>query len=602
MTDPSPTIGAQLNSPLTTGANLRLGVTGHRQFHDPSLICEKIHEVLAELDRWFDGNPYTIEVLSELADGADRLVPQCIQARTSAKAAPVAQGLPPTNFMLRAVLPMQENVYCGTFLPDATGKSSGNSAITANRTSVNEFQEFVRQAASTIIAPLPKDTLGHDPAEIYKNSGHRHDAYRWAGEYIVDHCDILLAIWDGTNTSRPGSTAQVLKYARQVGRSIVCIHANSGKISWQVSGDDLAAQYYYFQRYDQELRTVEMDQAQIDRRFAQLVDEAERAGLSTHEFPAIRATLLPRFLQARTLAARYQSRYYWCGRIGYACAAASVCVATLTSMVLPKNWQPLFLLEAVLIFVAGMSGWLLKNKGWQREWIDYRYLAERLRASCFLYIAGIPFEPAPSYPDTSFDWLPDGWVSLALRKAWNALPPPRPDHERFRDPAQIRALAAFLYRGWIHHQQLYYCEASEANKRRSEWYENISFVLLAVTFVIALAYGLSAFFGEKIENPLEWFGEWPHVAAGAFPAITSALAGIMVFRHFARNAERYTSMDHFLDGVGKRILAAVGLQANEDQIPDLQLVRALVQDADRAMAHEHEGWRTVFGVRLPGPG
>jgi len=31
--------------------------------------------------------------------------------------------------------------------------------------------------------------------------------------------------------------------------------------------------------------------------------------------------------------------------------------------------------------------------GWHRKWIDYRFLAERLRAAMFLFIAGTPCDP-----------------------------------------------------------------------------------------------------------------------------------------------------------------------------------------------------------------
>ena len=605
MLDPLPPETVGLNSYFVPGANVRLGVTGHRKLEDSAMICSKIEEVLANLEQWFEGREYTVEVLSSLADGADRLVPQCVL--TKARADRMSKGsaeMGSPRVDLRVVLPMREDVYCRTFLGARDNHPGGDEGVPHNA-SVKEFRQLLGEAKGTFTVPLPTDSLGCDPAEFYKESTNRQKAYRRAGEYIVEHCDILLAVWNGKREPRIGSTAQVVEYARKSGRSVIWIHSQSGKITWLVSGDDIAAQYFYYKQYNEELSSVQVDLTEVDQRYFGLLKEMERAGLANDGFAQLSSMVLPRFLQARTLATQYQQRYYLCGRLGYGCAAAAVCTAAVLSLAFPESAYAWYLVEAVLIVATILCGSLLKNKGWQRKWIDYRYLAERLRACCFLYIAGIRYDPAPTYPDTQFDWLPDGWASLALRKMWDSLPMLRPDEERFRDPLQVRALGAFLFRGWIDQQQLYYYESSEDNKKRNEWYEFISLTLLVATGAIAVLYGVSGLLGAKPgdrSSMLEWLGEGPHVAAVTFPAISGALAGIMIFRHFSRNAERYSSMSHFLRDVGVRMLTAVGLSGNEEQVPDLKMLRRLVRDADRAMAHEHEGWRTVFGVRLPGPG
>ena len=601
MIDSSPTNSPEQKS-YSLPTNVRLGVTGHRTLENPAMICSKIDGVLADINEWFEGRAYTIEVLTSLADGADRLVPDCVLARAGEKCSPDSGASVRAKVELHAVLPMREDIYRRTFLGNEQDSSSQH-ATSPDSPSVKEFQALLLQATSTRIADLPKNCLGADPAEIYKNGDNRQYAYRWAGHYIVDYCDILLAIWNGKPESRPGSTAQVVEYAREIGRSVVWIHAKSGKVTWQVSGDDLASQFFCFRQYNAELDAVEVDDSEVERRHSELVREAERAGLATQPLFELRNEVLPRFLRARTLSAKYQSLYYRCGKIGYWCAALAVCTAAVLSMLLPENWKAFYLLEAAFILAAAMSGWLLKHEGWQRKWIDYRYLAERLRATCFLHIAGMDFEGAPSYPDTKFDWLPEGWVSLALHKVRSKLPDLQDD--RFRDPGQVRALGAFLCRAWIDHQQGYYEKASEANKTQNERYEFLSMSLLASTLAIAVTYGVSALLESEFsagEVKARWLSELPHIAAVAFPAITGAAAGIMIFRHFARNEERYSSMNHYLAGVSKTMRKIVGLDGNDEQVPDLQRLRSLVQDANRAMAHEHEGWRTVFGVRLPGPG
>jgi hypothetical protein len=43
------------------------------------------------------------------------------------------------------------------------------------------------------------------------------EAYFAAGRWIVDHCDRLLAVWDGRPARGPGGTGDVVAYARRTG-------------------------------------------------------------------------------------------------------------------------------------------------------------------------------------------------------------------------------------------------------------------------------------------------------------------------------------------------------------------------------------------------
>ncbi|MDQ2707688.1 MAG: hypothetical protein M3Z25_08665 [Actinomycetota bacterium] len=45
-------------------------------------------------------------------------------------------------------------------------------------------------------------------------------AYLAASRYLVDHCDLLLAVWDGSSAS---GTADAVDYARKRGRSTVVV-------------------------------------------------------------------------------------------------------------------------------------------------------------------------------------------------------------------------------------------------------------------------------------------------------------------------------------------------------------------------------------------
>lgn len=46
-------------------------------------------------------------------------------------------------------------------------------------------------------------------------------AFLNAGLFVVDHCDLLIAVWDGQPATGSGGTADIVAYARAKGRAFV---------------------------------------------------------------------------------------------------------------------------------------------------------------------------------------------------------------------------------------------------------------------------------------------------------------------------------------------------------------------------------------------
>jgi len=53
----------------------------------------------------------------------------------------------------------------------------------------------------------------------YENAGAA--AYLAASQYLIDRCDLLVAVWDGSPPTGSGGTADAVAYAREQGRSTV---------------------------------------------------------------------------------------------------------------------------------------------------------------------------------------------------------------------------------------------------------------------------------------------------------------------------------------------------------------------------------------------
>jgi CTP synthase (UTP-ammonia lyase) len=48
-----------------------------------------------------------------------------------------------------------------------------------------------------------------NPAEARKK------AYEIVGHHVVNHCDVLIALWDGRPSRGRGGTAEIVAYARE---------------------------------------------------------------------------------------------------------------------------------------------------------------------------------------------------------------------------------------------------------------------------------------------------------------------------------------------------------------------------------------------------
>jgi hypothetical protein len=158
-----------------------IGVTGHRILAELDEINAGVDEALRRIEQAFPGQPLT--VLSSLAEGADRLVVHRVLARSQAR--------------LVVPLPLPKADYLTDF------------ASTASKA---EFSNLLARADEVIELSLTPT---------------RNEAYEAAGNYVLDHCDVLLAVWDGQGAQGQGGTGAIVARARQRNLPIAWIHAGN---------------------------------------------------------------------------------------------------------------------------------------------------------------------------------------------------------------------------------------------------------------------------------------------------------------------------------------------------------------------------------------
>jgi hypothetical protein len=189
---------------------LRLGITGHRDPGRPTwsehVTRSSIRLVLGLLDAIKPGpgssgaTPKRLRIISSLAEGADRIA---VDATFGATSGFRSNGDAPDDLgwtgELCAVLPYGVDAYREHDCED--------------RQSSAEFDRLLGLDRRPIVL--------HDRRPVDETQRDRW--YRDAGHYVADHCDVLIALWDGTDNGKPAGTAATVEYALGHGTPVLWI-------------------------------------------------------------------------------------------------------------------------------------------------------------------------------------------------------------------------------------------------------------------------------------------------------------------------------------------------------------------------------------------
>ena len=179
---------------------ISVGVSGHRHLSNLDEIARAVDEVLGKILAHFADR--SLQVISPLAEGADRLV--------------ALRAIESFSARLIVPLPMEKSDYMRDFLTEA---------------SKSEFSTLLASADRAIEPPL------------YKT---RQAAYLEAGLYVLDHSDVLIAVWDGAPARGMGGTADIVAEARRREMPIAWVQVPRAKTPAQPApGKTVSVQIHY---------------------------------------------------------------------------------------------------------------------------------------------------------------------------------------------------------------------------------------------------------------------------------------------------------------------------------------------------------------------
>jgi len=575
---------------------LSVGVTGHRvdalSTEANAALPERIRTALrlmtesaraihASESALFASTEPRFDFVSALAGGADQI------------AAGAALDL---GYSLSAVLPFATEAYRTSLVDNGD---------------LGDFDELLKRSERVLELPGQRDDAV--------------DAYVMVGRATVAHSDLLIAIWDGEKARGPGGTGDVVQTAIERGTPVIHIPPEPdqpARLLWAAFDpvvdtqgvDPMAERSLDREHLDQVLAALMVPPHDADERKYMAKFVAERHGKIRWriEYPLLlwlfrvkkfvpqrfvekvcaaeiadewrqyRAdcveeheigTPLDKLEQAYSWADRLATRFaqtYRSGHIfNFVLGGFAVCLG-LSGFMAPAHKFWLAGLEFAITLAILFNTHRGMKEDWHRRWLDYRQLAERLRAMRSLKLLGIA---APDPPGTRTYPVPERWVDWYAIATWRAM---RSPVARIT-PERASRLAISFADHEIGPQVGYHERNAQTIDKLDHRLDKVGTTLFFATLIVSIATLIGMAVGEAYVNTL---GSWFTLISAGFPALGTSIFGIRYQGDFGATAQRSQSTARQLKAIDKELRKG----------PDLLRTADLIEEASRVMLGDLDEW------------
>lgn len=515
------------------GLTLRVGVTGHRDL-TAEASSGSVASALDALCEAFAGRhvPVRLVGVSALAEGADRIFAHEILRRPGAT--------------LEVSLPFPAERYLEDF-PSPASKT--------------EFGTLLGHAVAVRVGPEVEE---------------RRDGYEWVGSDILARADALIALWDGQPARGRGGTAHVVGAARERGMPLVWIDTRTGA----AIAENLDALPRLGSRASEKLAAFDRLEIDPEAFAAKLAKKRRDFGVdrtTTLPVDAVADWIAPVYVRADLLAGRHQRRVTWATRILYGATASAVLVVTLEQIVWHGEKPWLAWIELGLLAMSLVAVLWTRRADAHDRWIEYRFLAERLRSMFFLALGGWG-QDRSEVPDVGAraGEPAEEWIGRAVEEVWNSRPAVAVAEQ---DTSELKA---FLRSGWIDDQRAYLERTSLRHKQRHRRFGRLIYGLVALTAFAAVLHAREVWHHDVQGDLVSVVSIWA-------PAVAAAIAGLGEQREYERNADRYQRTADQLAAT-QRAMDAAG-QPDE--------IRSVLDEMRALMLEENSDWFGVMRFREP---
>ncbi|WP_153015934.1 hypothetical protein [Methanofollis ethanolicus] len=421
------------------------------------------------------------------------------------------------------------------------------------------------------------------------SSGKRHRRVYWTQ---TDREKRDMKMWDmrssiavtcslpyGTGSRLPGGggTADIVSYAREMGRAYIHIDPDGGT--------SVLSETNVFFKGLRHLNTLNAEQTPggTDEEMCwfseTLRNGCAKYGLSSDLIAPLEEDIIPAFARIDQLAMHYQKRHLNAGTMIALLATLAVATVTIQVLFIPHHPEVLWLEFLEMATIIGTI--IISRRGeWHRKWIEYRIIAEQLRAYPFLILAGMnPTERRGTDPG---DHGADDWTGMVIADFWKH-PPSLPEsiHEN------NTAIFNFITGEYLEDQARYYRKANSRHENRDETLEKVGIGLFIITMLASALHALGVGHSSAAHDAVLQIPALLTFFAILLPASGGALATIQVQREYRKNALRYDAIARQLTILIRRMRASQTLETS----------REILGEAYALITSENQDWRITLIVR-----
>jgi hypothetical protein len=411
----------------------------------------------------------------------------------------------------------------------------------------------------------------------------RRESYEQAGHYVVDHCDLLIAVWDREPSRGRGGTAEIVQYALEQRRPVIRVWEGAFEMLNREDCHGLdASALGCIDQFNREHVPAEARQnrgEKLDRSL--FVAPAAAADVPPAARNLVNRFLTPYYAQASIIAEQNQKKFYRAGKSIYTYSALAVgCAAAGVLLESAAWWVPClaFGVELVLLVVILLTLHHAHGARAHQRWIENRFLAERIRCSIFLAICGVEPRPIEVLPYMGHSQTSNDWMVRVLDEIWDRIPPLAACNQQ--EPQQLNA---YVREAWIEDQMTFHQGKQKREGKMRRRLSRAGQIVLPITLAAAIGHLLLPLWktGSIEAGPFfEWMRRGLTFIALMFPAIAASLAGMEAHREYLRLEKRSANMVPQLQKLSHQMGSAT----------DRMRFESLLQQLDEVMLRETQDW------------
>ena len=628
---------------------MSVGITGHRETN-PAYRLHAV-DIGSALDRVFDAldsrpcDDAKPRLHTLLALGVDLLSVEIALRKGWQIAAPLPFGKA-LNVAINAQPQTEDDALAilqgGTATDPVVAANAARIADISSRINCFELAERDKSMTALFLASLQRPVV-NDTAHAFSIA--ISDRAALAGQVMIEHIDLLIAVWDGHSPGPVGGTRHTINRSLEIGIPVLWIDASSPS-DWRLFNEPEAIANRWHQPVISETEAVQKLLARlvpneadnvgcellyqqpppiksrkrfhayrrIEALFADGIpgafgslslhyanedtviatDAAALLGsayaLKTTDASLIAKTeteVIRRFARADAIAT-YLSDSYRGGMVANLLLAAFAVIggiAYLPFFDATLKWPFAtfeFVLLATILFVIAIG----RRRDWHGRWFQTRRVAEYLRHAPFMLLLGVA-RPTGSWPRSSDTSWPEYYVRSILREI--GLP------NAVIDQATLQTALEKWIGLHATTQRAYHRAKSVRLKRIDHRLERLSeYLFLSAMLTVALYLGaeIAVASGLVATDLVRHASKMFTFLGVTLPTLGGALAGIHYFADFGRFAAISESTATRLEAVEHRIATLLAAPADE---LDYVRVASIARAVDEIVVSEIEHWQDVFG-------